>query len=207
MPAVLERVTPMFDPDREYPTRGVLALIISDYLAYYARFRESPRRLALMFAPRMVANASMHATALMRLALGGPAVLMPLWRTLLLALHTIDIQHGMQIGPGLRLPHPWGLTCGPDVVLGRDVTLYHNVNIGARSGLEDVRLRRHELGSAEHRAGERFCPHLEDEVIVLMCSTVLGPITIGRGAIIGAGSWIEDDLPPASVHRGQVGRR
>ena len=78
---MLRRLESLFDPTLP-PGRGLAALIVSDYLAYYvatptrARWgvegttrTESPRRLALLFLPRLVANPCLHATVLVRLAM------------------------------------------------------------------------------------------------------------------------------------------
>src|SRR5256885_669720 len=54
--------------EQRYRGRGLITLVISDYLACYCRRGETPRRLALLFLPRLASNPELHATALLRLA-------------------------------------------------------------------------------------------------------------------------------------------
>jgi serine O-acetyltransferase len=39
-------------------------------------------------------------------------------------------------------------------------------------------------------------PIVEDDVIIYSSSTILGRITIGKGAVIGGNMWITKDVPP-----------
>jgi serine acetyltransferase len=198
---MLRRLESRFDPARD-PGGGLLALIISDYLAYYvttptrARWgvngsarRESPRRLALLFLPRLAGNPCLHATVLLRLAMAAPKVTLGLWRSLLLAKHSIDIQADIEVGPGLMFPHPHGITFGWGPRIGRNVTILHGVTIGG-------------LVSREEDSHES--PTIGDDVVIYMDSMVLGPITVGDGSVIAAGSWLDHDLAPGAVHRGRA---
>jgi len=197
---MLRRIRSLFEPSRPRDGGSLLELIVSDYLAYYvatpgrARWgvagsygADSPRRLALLFLPRLAHNPCLHAAVLVRLATKSPSWTLGLWRTLLIAKHSIDIQGGMQIGPGLVFPHPHGVTFGWGARIGRDVTILQNVTIG---GLV-------------HRADGRVSPTIGDDVVIYGHSLVLGPITIGDGAVVGAGSWLARDLAPGEVHRGR----
>jgi serine O-acetyltransferase len=197
---VLQRILSLFEPDRSRRAGSLLELIVSDYVAYYvatpARERwgvagslrqESSRRLALLFLPRMAHNPCLHATVLLRLAMRSPHFTLGLWRTVLIAKHSIDMHARMEIGPGLVLPHPHGITFGWGARLGRDVTILQHVTIG---GLV-------------HREAARVCPTIGDDVVIYGHSLVLGPITIGDGAVVGAGSWLDHDLAPGEVHRGR----
>jgi serine acetyltransferase len=198
---MLGRLISRFDADRE-PGTTLLALIVSDYVAYYAptptRVRrgvhgsmrhESPERLALMFVPRMISNPCLHATALLRLAMASPRASLGLWRTLLLAKHSIDIQADIRIGPGLMFPHPHGITLGWALRLGRNVTILHGVSIGGLVGEADE---------------EQMSPVIGDDVVIYMDSMVLGPIMLGDGSVVAAGSWVDHDLAPGEVHRGRA---
>lgn len=193
MDEVLRGVMSLFERDQRRLGNGILRLVVSDYVACYRQRREPPRRLMLLFIPRLIANPQLHATALLRLAFGGPRAVLSLWRTLLLAKHSIEIMPGIEIGPGLRLPHPHTISFGPDVVIGSDVTIYHNVSIGGLAKPVDVR-----LGVTPRRAS----PRIEDEVIIYTGSVILGPITVGRGAVVGAQSWLVHDLEAGATHVG-----
>lgn len=48
-------------------------------------------------------------------------------------------------------------------------------------------------------------PRLEEEVIVHAGAKVIGPITIGRGSVIGAGAVVVEDIPPHSLVVGVPG--
>jgi serine O-acetyltransferase len=48
-------------------------------------------------------------------------------------------------------------------------------------------------------------PCLEEEVIVHAGAKIIGPITIGRGSVIGAGSVVVSDVPPHSLVVGVPG--
>ncbi len=38
-------------------------------------------------------------------------------------------------------------------------------------------------------------PIVEDDVIIYSGATILGRVTIGRGAVIGGNVWVVDDVP------------
>jgi serine O-acetyltransferase len=181
----MSRVTSHFDPDR--PRQGLVGLIVSDYLAHYGPRNESSRRLALLFLPRVATNPCLHATVLLRLATRGARPLLAFWRTLLIAKHSIDVHPDIEIGPGLELPHPVGIVFGAGVRIGRNVTIFHHVTLGF--------IYDHPPGTA--RPG---CPTIGDDVVIYTQSILIGPITIGERAVIGAGSWISKDVAPGAVH-------
>jgi serine O-acetyltransferase len=194
-------ITGWFDPRARHRDGGLLALIASDYVACYRRRGESPRRLALLCLPRLLANPELHATMLIRIALAGPRLLFPFWRTVLISKHSIDIMPETEIGPGLRLPHPHSITLGWAASIGSNVTILHNVSIGGPSHPRDFRTD----APAPHVPAEvyRPCPVIGDDVIIYSGSFVIGPITIGPGAVIGAESWLDHDLEPGALHRGR----
>jgi serine O-acetyltransferase len=84
-------------------------------------------------------------------------------------------------------PHPVGIVVGSEVRIGRNVTIYQNVSIGRRrQGLEEA---------AEY-------PTLEDHVTVYAGAVIMGNITIGSHAIIGANAVVSKDVPPKSIAYG-----
>jgi serine acetyltransferase len=198
---MLRRLESLFDPAVS-AGQGLAALIVSDYLAYYvatptrARWgvegstrSESPRRLALLFLPRLVANPCLHATALVRLAMAAPRFTLGLWRSLLIAKHSIDLQADLEAGPGLMFPHPHGITFGWGPRIGRNVTILHGVTIG---------------GLVSRAESSHSSPTIGDDVVIYMDSMVLGPITLGDGSVVAAGSWVDHDLEPGEVHGGRA---
>jgi serine acetyltransferase len=84
------------------------------------------------------------------------------------------------VGPGLFLPHPFGIVVHARVRMGSGVTLYQGVTIGE----DDVR---------------PGVPILGDDVVVGANAAVLGPIRIGDGALIGAGAVVLTDVPAGAV--------
>lgn len=91
----------------------------------------------------------------------------------------IEIHPGATIGRRFFIDHGTGVVIGETAVVGDDVTLYHGVTLG---------------GTSLHK-GKRH-PTLEDGVIVGSGAQVLGPITIGNGARIGANAVVLTDVPP-----------
>jgi serine O-acetyltransferase len=208
---VLRRLVKLFEPEAAQQADSLLALIISDYVAYYgpatrARRRwnilsqtsDSPRRLALLFIPRLINNASMHATVLIRLQSRSPRFMAGFWRTVLIAKHSIEIGLDLKIGPGLVLPHPIGISLGSHVRIGRNVTLLHRVGIGTTFFPARGYRPWEPDGSAQ------IVPVIGDDVIIFMDSTLVGGINVGAGAVIAAGAWVDQDLPPKAIQPGRA---
>ena len=208
---MLRRLVRLFEPEAAQRADSLLALIISDYVAYYgpatrarrrwnilAQTSDSPRRLALLFIPRLINNASMHAVVLIRLASRGPQFLMGFWRTVLIAKHSIEMGIDVKIGPGLVLPHPIGVALGSTVRIGRNVTLLQYVGIGTTFFPAQGYRPWEEDGSAQ------IVPAIGDDVIIFMDSTLVGGINVGERAVIAAGAWVERDVPPKAIHPGRA---
>ncbi len=85
----------------------------------------------------------------------------------------IEIHPAATIGEYCFIDHGHGVVIGETAVIGNRVTLYHDVTLGG-TALE---------------AGKRH-PTLEDEVVVGAGAQVLGPVTIGKGAHIGANAVV-----------------
>ncbi len=102
----------------------------------------------------------------------------------------IDIHPGARIGERLFIDHGTGVVIGETAVVGNGVRLYQGVTLGARSfrSTPDGRLVK----------GEPRHPILEDDVVVYSGASILGRITIGRGAVIGGNVWVTRDVPPGS---------
>ena len=90
----------------------------------------------------------------------------------------IDIHPGATIGRRFFVDHGCGVVIGETPVIGNGVTLYHGVTLG---GVSWNHGRRH--------------PSLEDGVLVGAGAKILGPITIGENARIGANSVVIQDVP------------
>lgn len=197
VPAVPGRILKLFDPSAPQPQNGLLPLIVSDYVAYYRDREQSAERMAALFLPRFFHNPSLHATALIRLALATPNFLFGLWRTILIWKHSIDINRDMKIGPGLVLPHPINILLGWGLQIGSNVTILHDCSIGGRPTDLSNPMKQpppDELGQP--------CPVIEDGVTIYMKCILVGPITIGEGAVIGARSFVTKDVPAGELVKG-----
>ncbi len=99
----------------------------------------------------------------------------------------IDIHPGATIGHHFTIDHGTGVVIGATCIIGNHVKLYQGVTLGAKSFPLD------EQGNPIK--GIPRHPILEDHVIVYANSTILGRITIGRGATIGGNIWVTEDVP------------
>jgi serine O-acetyltransferase len=100
-----------------------------------------------------------------------------------------EIHPATDIGPGLCLVHSHKVVIGPGVRIGANARIGHGVTIAGDTG---------QVGSRS-RTG---IPVLGDDVTIALDSIVLGPVTIGDGAFVGAQSLVLHDVPARSVVRG-----
>lgn len=112
-------------------------------------------------------------------------------------LTNIDIHPGATIGRRFFIDHGAGVVIGETAVVGDDVTIYHGVT----------------LGGVSWSPGKRH-PTVEDGAIIGAGAKILGPVTIGRNARVGANSVVIESvtrdatvvgIPAKVVHR-DVGR-
>jgi serine O-acetyltransferase len=109
----------------------------------------------------------------------------------------IDIHPGARIGKSFFIDHGTGVVIGETALIGERVRLYQGVTLGARSFSSDDEGRLVK-GSPRH-------PIVEDDVVIYAGATILGRITIGRGATIGGNVWLTRSVPPGSrVHQVQA---
>ena len=99
----------------------------------------------------------------------------------------IDIHPGASVGEAFFIDHGTGVVIGATCIIGNHVKLYQGVTLGAKSfPLDDDG---HPIkGIPRH-------PILEDDVIVYSNATILGRITVGRGATVGGNIWVTEDVP------------
>lgn len=102
----------------------------------------------------------------------------------------IDIHPGAEIGNHFTIDHGTGVVIGATCIIGNNVKLYQGVTLGAKSfpvdpnGMPIKGVPRH--------------PIIEDDVVVYSNATILGRITIGRGAVIGGNIWVTEDVKPGA---------
>jgi len=100
----------------------------------------------------------------------------------------IDIHPGAQIGAGFFIDHGTGVVIGETAVIGERVRLYQAVTLGARRFPTDA--------EGHLQKGLPRHPVVEDDVVIYAGATILGRITIGKGAVIGGNVWLTHDVPP-----------
>ena len=100
----------------------------------------------------------------------------------------IEIHPAAHIGEGLFIDHGAGVVIGETAEIGDNVTLYQGVT----------------LGGTGFATGKRH-PTVQDNVTIGSGAKLLGPITVGHGAKIGANSVVITDVPPNSTVVGNPG--
>ena len=100
----------------------------------------------------------------------------------------IEIHPAARVGAGLFIDHGVGVVIGETAEVGDDVTLYQGVT----------------LGGTGFATGKRH-PTVEDNGTIGSGAKLLGPITVGHGAKVGANSVVITDVPPNSTVVGNPG--
>ncbi|HWT17406.1 MAG TPA: serine O-acetyltransferase EpsC [Variovorax sp.] len=99
----------------------------------------------------------------------------------------IDIHPGAQIDAGFFMDHGTGVVIGETAVIGKRVRLYQAVTLGAKRFPTDA--------EGNLQKGLPRHPVVEDDVVIYAGATILGRVTLGKGAVIGGNVWITDDVP------------
>lgn len=100
----------------------------------------------------------------------------------------IDIHPGASIDSHFAIDHGTGVVIGATAIIGRNVKLYQGVTLGAKSFPLDE--------NGNPIKGIPRHPILKDNVIIYSNATILGRITVGKGATIGGNIWVTEDVPP-----------
>jgi serine O-acetyltransferase len=151
----------------------MLALIKSDIRVVYGV-------VSIKALLKSLLNPSVHASVLVRFATSKNRLVHILARNFLIAKHSIDVGYGATIEGGLYLPHPVSIVIGSGCVAGKNLTIYQCCTIGNKRGY----------------------PVLQDGVTIYPNCVVVGGITIGENAVIGANSFVDKSLPPETKYRG-----
>ncbi|NLE64635.1 MAG: serine O-acetyltransferase [Elusimicrobia bacterium] len=100
----------------------------------------------------------------------------------------VEIHPGAQLGTGILIDHGMGVVIGETAIVGDNVTLYQGVT----------------LGGTGKETGKRH-PTLGKNIVVGAGAKILGNITIGDNAYIGANAVVLRDVPPNSTVVGVPG--
>lgn len=101
----------------------------------------------------------------------------------------IEIRPGAIIGNGLFIDHGMGVVIGETTEIGDNVTIYHGVTLG---------------GTGKDK-GKRH-PTVENNVMIGTGAKILGPITIGENAKIGANAVVVRSVPSGATAVGIVAK-
>ena len=100
----------------------------------------------------------------------------------------VEIHPAAKIGSDFFIDHGSGVVIGETTEIGDRVTLYQGVTLG---GTGFARGKRH--------------PSLRDDVTVGSGAKLLGPVTVGRNAKVGANTVVIEDVPPHTTVVGNPG--
>ena len=101
----------------------------------------------------------------------------------------IEIHPNAKIGKNLFIDHGMGVVIGETSIIGDNVTIYHMATLGGISP---------SINSDNQRETKRH-PTLQDNVVIGSGAQVLGPITVGMNAKIGANAVVTKDVPVSGV--------
>ncbi|MBD3203834.1 serine O-acetyltransferase [Candidatus Woesearchaeota archaeon] len=104
----------------------------------------------------------------------------------------IEIHPGAKIGKRFFIDHGTGIVIGETTEIGDDVMIYQNVTLGGHGWWTD-------------KKGEKRHPTIEDNVVIGVGASVLGPVNVGKKSKIGAGAIVIHDVPEKSVVVGPLG--
>ena len=101
----------------------------------------------------------------------------------------IEIHPKANIGKNLFIDHGMGVVIGETSEIGDNVTIYHMATLGGISP---------SVNSNEQRNIKRH-PTLKDNVVIGSGAQILGPVTVGKNAKIGANAVVTKDVPENAV--------
>ena len=97
----------------------------------------------------------------------------------------IEIHPAAVIGERFFIDHGLGVVIGETSEIGDDVTLYHGVTLGGIAPSVDT----------ASQVDRKRHPTIKNGVIVGSGAQILGPITVGAGARVGANAVVVKDVP------------
>ena len=108
----------------------------------------------------------------------------------------VDIHPAAKIGNRLVIDHAIGVVIGETAEIADNVTLYHNVTLGGIAPAVE----------SESQKDVKRHPTLLEGAIVGSGAQVLGPVTVGRNARVGANAVVVKDVPEGCTVVGIPGR-
>lgn len=165
---------------------GFFSKLCADSKHYPSRFKSSfLTPLHFLFLLLLVPGFQLTLSVRIQELLGKIPLIGKLLRRILWYVTTIffgsDIDPDCTIGGGINFRHPLGIVIGSGCILGKNVSINQNVTIGRRTH-KDIRN-----------------PTIGDGVSVFTGAVIIGPITIGENAIIGANAVVTKDVPAGAT--------
>lgn len=104
----------------------------------------------------------------------------------------IDIHPGATIGESFFIDHGTGVVVGETTIIGKGVTLYQGVTLGALNFPHDQ--------NGKIIRGRKRHPTIGDSVVIYAGATILGGDTIvGQNSVIGGNVWLTRSVPENSM--------
>ena len=108
----------------------------------------------------------------------------------------VEIHPGAQIGQGFFIDHGTGVVIGETSEIGDNVTLYHGVTLGGIAPAVD----------SSAQVDQKRHPTIGNAAIIGSGAQVLGPITVGANARVGANAVVLRDVPEGATVVGNPAR-
>ncbi|PZQ47641.1 MAG: serine O-acetyltransferase [Micavibrio aeruginosavorus] len=103
------------------------------------------------------------------------------WSNIGRILTGIEIHPQAMIGRNLFIDHGMGVVIGQTASIGDDCTIYHGVTLGGKG------------------SGDKRHPSIGHSVMIGANAQLIGPVTVGNGARIGAGAVVTKDVPAGAT--------
>ena len=94
----------------------------------------------------------------------------------------IEIGHTVDVGPGLYIGHPFGITINGRVKIGRNCNIHKGCTIGQ-----------------ENRGIRKGIPVIGDNVWIGVNSTIVGNIQVGNDVLIAPNTYVNCNVPDHSI--------
>lgn len=95
----------------------------------------------------------------------------------------IEIHPGAAVGEQVFIDHGTGVVVGETAILGERVKMYHGVTLG---------------GTGKEKGVKRH-PTIEHDVEIGAGAIILGDLVVGHHSKVGAGAFVNRDVPPYST--------
>lgn len=175
---------PLGDRDRNPQGIGVLSLLAEDFRTHGRRVLE-PGFLAI----------AVHRLANARWSIKSKVLRFPVTVACRLMFTCVDW------GLGIELPY--------QTQVGRRVRIYHHGGtvLGARAIGDDVQIRHNTTFGVLNRRDLGGMPIIGDRADIGVGTCILGPVTVGADAVVGANSLVIRDVPPGATVMGVPARQ